>query len=132
VIGGNGGELLPGLADHHIHLRALAAASRSLDLHGADLTEGGTGTGWRRVVGAGVELKHAEVDAVWPERPVRVQRRSGALWTLNSMALERLGPGAGPDEIATGQFWRSGERLRAMLDLGEEAELAAISAELAG
>jgi predicted amidohydrolase YtcJ len=134
VIEGHGGELLPGLADHHIHLRALAAARRSLDLKGADLTEvpQDAGTGWLRVVGAGVELKRADVDAVWPQRPVRVQHRSGALWTLNSTALERLGPGASPAEIATGQFWRSGERLRSMLDLGEEADLAAVSAELAG
>jgi predicted amidohydrolase YtcJ len=134
VIEGNGGELLPGLADHHIHLRALAAARRSLDLHGADLTEvpRDAGSGWLRVIGAGVELTRADIDAVWPERPVRVQHRSGALWTLNSMALERLGPGASADEVATGQFWRSGERLRAMLDLGEEADLAAVSADLAG
>jgi len=134
VIAGDGGELLPGLADHHLHLRALAAARRSLDLHGADLTRvpQDAGTGWLRVVGAGVELTRADVDAVWPERPVRVQHRSGALWTLNSVALERLGRGASADEVATGQFWRSGERLRAMLDLGEEADLAAVSAELAG
>jgi hypothetical protein len=119
VIGGDGGELLPGLADHHIHLRALAAARRSLDLDGADLTHvpQDPGTGWLRVVGAGVELQRADLDAVWPERPVRVKHRSGALWTLNSAAITRLGPGASPAEIVTGQFWRAGERLRSMLDL---------------
>jgi predicted amidohydrolase YtcJ len=134
VIAGHGGELLPGLADHHIHLRALAASRRSLDLHGADLSQvpADAGSGWLRVVGAGVELMRADVDAVWPERPVRVQHRSGALWTLNSVALQRLGAGASSDEIATGQFWRSGERLRAMLEMGEEADLAVVSAELHG
>jgi len=134
IIIADGGELLPGLADHHIHLQALAAARRSLDLAGAALADAVTdvpGDGWLRVIGAGEELKRADLDAVWPGRPVRVQHRSGALWTLNSPAIGLLRPGATGEEMTTGQFWRSGARLRALLDLGEEADLAAVSAELA-
>ena len=127
------GELLPGLCDHHVHLRALAAARRSIDLRGGGLAARPPiepGTGWLRVVGAGDELRRSDLDAVWPDRPVRVQHRSGALWTLNSPALARLRPGATADEIATGQFWRAGDRLRRLLDRYEDADLAAVSAEL--
>jgi len=128
-----GGELLPGLCDHHLHLRALAAGRRSVDLRGgglADLPAIAPGAGWLRVVGAGDELVRSDLDAVWPDRPVRVQHRSGALWTLNSAAVARLRPGATDEERASGQFWRAGERLRALLDLAEEVDLAAVSAEL--
>lgn len=133
VMDGGGRELVPGLCDHHVHLRALAAARRSVDLRGRGLAEVALvppGTGWLRLVGAGDELRRPDLDAIWPDRPVRVQHRSGALWTLNSAALDRLRPGATPEERATGQFWRSGDRLRALLDLNLDADLMAISAEL--
>src|ERR1700683_4378966 len=84
---GRGGALIPGLIDHHIHLRAAAAARHSLDLRGGglDCVPRDSGTGWLRVIGAGVELTRADLDVAWPDRPVRVQHRSGALWTVNSM-----------------------------------------------
>ena len=135
VVDGAGGELLPGLCDHHVHLRALAAARRSIDLRGgglADRPADPPGTGWLRVIGAGVELHRAQLDAVWPDRPVRVQHRSGALWTLNSAAVARLRPGATAEETATGQFWRAGDRLRRLLDRDEDVDLAAVSTELSG
>src|SRR4051794_36411231 len=133
TIDATGGELLPGLCDHHLHLRALAAARRSVDLRGgglADVPPIEPGAGWLRVVGAGDELFRADLDAIWPDRPVRVQHRSGALWTLNSAAIDRLAAGATARERASGQFWRAGDRLRALLDLDEEVDLAAVSAEL--
>ena len=133
VVEGSGGELLPGLCDHHVHLRALAAARRSIDLRGgalADRPPDAPGTGWLRVIGAGQEVRRADLDAVWPDRPVRVQHRSGALWTLNSAALAQLRPGVTAEEQATGQFWRAGERLRRLLDRPEDVDLAAISTEL--
>src|SRR5439155_480481 len=49
---------------------------------------------WLRAVGwAGHEhdLDRDVLDAVVPDRPVRVQHRSGALWVLNSAALRRVG-----------------------------------------
>jgi predicted amidohydrolase YtcJ len=83
-----------------------------------------------RVIGAGDELRRSDLDEIWPDRPVRVQHRSGALWTLNSAALGRLRRGPAAEELATGQFWRAGDRLRALLDLHEDVDLSEISAEL--
>jgi predicted amidohydrolase YtcJ len=36
------------------------------------------------------DLDRARLDALAPERPARIQHRSGALWMLNSVAIERL------------------------------------------
>jgi len=133
AVSAGGGELLPGLADHHIHLRAAAAARRSIDLGGAGLAaaDDDGGTDWLRVIGAGVELTRADLDVRWPHRPVRVQHRSGALWTLNSAALATLRPGASDDELRTGQFWRSTARLRSLLDRAHDADLPGLAAHLA-
>jgi predicted amidohydrolase YtcJ len=132
-----GGALIPGLAEHHIHLWALAAARSSVDLAGAPDVEqlrGVTGSGWLRVIGAGRELRRQDLDAVLPTRPVRVQHRSGALWTLNSAAIELLGGGLDAAERSTGQLWRADTRLRRLLaDAGAAArpDLAAVGRELA-
>jgi predicted amidohydrolase YtcJ len=93
---------------------------------GAEAT--GAGPGWIRAVGyhesvAGV-LDRAVLDAWVPDRPLRVQHRSGALWVLNSAAVDRLGVEA-TDESgierdgagrSTGRLWRMdawlGTRLR--------------------
>jgi predicted amidohydrolase YtcJ len=103
-----GGALLPGLHDHHLHLFALAAAQRSLRC-GPPTIRSATELGehlararrdtppkqWIRGVGyhesvAG-PLDRTRLDAWVPDRPVRIQQRSGALWILNSEALGRLG-----------------------------------------
>jgi predicted amidohydrolase YtcJ len=118
ILAAHGGALLPGLADHHIHLLATAALANSVDLAGgSDLSvlKDQPGTGWLRVVGAGVELRRQDVDRARDDRPVRVQHRGGALWTLNSAAIALLGTWLGPDERATGQLWRADERLRQLL-----------------
>lgn len=105
-----GGALLPGLHDHHIHLRATAAALESIrcgppevltaDALRARLGEFAKrpGIGWIRgngyhesVAGA---IDRAWLDAVVPDLPVRIQHRSGRLWMLNSAALALLRPGA--------------------------------------
>jgi predicted amidohydrolase YtcJ len=108
----NGGALLPGLNDHHIHLFALAAAQNSLDCGPGACPDsaalgralGGAaaraknqdvGEGWVRGVGyhesvAGA-LDRDRLDAWAPRAPVRIQHRSGALWMLNSAALAALG-----------------------------------------
>jgi len=106
-----GGALVPGLHDHHVHILALAAAARSVAVGPADVA-GAQGFGralraadaalepgrWLRAVGyhesvAGALDRHG-LDAVVPGRPVRLQHRSGAMWMLNSAALEVLGVAA--------------------------------------
>lgn len=132
-----GGALLPGLADHHLHLWAAAAARSSLDVEGATDLSGYAdqpGTGWLRAVGAGVDLDRAGLDRIWPDRPVRLQHRSGALWTLNSAAIEIIGSGLDEVERRTGQLWRADRRLRELL-VGSsaivDADLVALGHDLA-
>ncbi|WP_055639070.1 amidohydrolase family protein, partial [Streptomyces griseoruber] len=65
---------------------------------------------WVRAVGyhesvAG-ELDRRVLDGLVPDRPVRVQHRSGAMWFLNSAALRA----AGLD--GDGRLWREDRRLR--------------------
>ncbi|MFF6804040.1 amidohydrolase family protein [Streptomyces sp. NPDC012616] len=120
---GGGAALLPGLHDHHIHLMALAAEAASVrvgpaEVRGRDelavsLRAGAQGE-WVRAVGyhesvAG-ELDRWTLDALVPDRPVRVQHRSGAMWFLNSAALRTAGL-----ESADGRLWREDGRLRALL-----------------
>ncbi|MFF6989229.1 amidohydrolase family protein [Streptomyces sp. NPDC010273] len=118
-VDGRGGALLPGLHDHHIHLAALAAEAASVrvgptDVRGrtafAAALVGGSPGEWVRAVGyhesvAG-ELDRWVLDALAPDRPVRVQHRTGALWVWNSAALRAVGLDG------DGRFWREDERLR--------------------
>jgi predicted amidohydrolase YtcJ len=121
VFDGRAGVLLPGLADHHIHLLATAAAAASVDVSGGLGALLAThGSGWVRGVGARHELTRADLDAVDSRRPTRVQHRGGSLWTLNSPAVELLRPQLSDVEAQTGQVWRGDHRLRlgvARLDL---------------
>lgn len=98
--------VIPGLHDHHLHLRSAAAALDSVRLgppqvHTLDelagALRGATADrdGWVRGYGyhesvAG-ELDAALLDRISPEVPVRVAHRSGALWVLNSAGLARVG-----------------------------------------
>ncbi len=137
VIDAAGGHVLPGLHDHHVHLRALAAAGGSVAAGPPDVT---TRTelvaalahadrdlppgGWLRAVGyhesvAG-DIDRSYLDAVIPNRPARVQHRSGILWILNSAGLALL-DAAGSDRpgierdaqsIPTGRLWREDGWLR--------------------
>jgi predicted amidohydrolase YtcJ len=106
VLDARGGTVLPGLHDHHVHLRSAASALDSLmlgpprvrtkDQLAQALSKAVPNPeGWIRAIGyhqsvAG-ELDRAALDAVVPDIPVRVQHRSGALWILNSAALRLLG-----------------------------------------
>lgn len=126
----SGGWLVPGLHDHHLHLRALAAARWSVavgppEVNGYAAFEralrraGGDGSaGWVRAVGyhesvAG-DLDRDVLDRLVADRPLRVQHRSGVLWVLNSAALELVGadtapaPGVERDDAGrpTGRLWR--------------------------
>ncbi len=106
VLDAAGGMVIPGLHDHHVHLRSAAAALTSArvgpaEVRGRDdlaraLADATVGSdGWIRAVGyhevvAG-PLDRDVLDAVSPQVPVRVQHRSGVLWTLNSAGLARVG-----------------------------------------
>lgn len=112
VIDADAGAVLPGLHDHHLHLRAMAAALDSLALGPPQVrttaqlaqalrtAEPGP-DGWIRAVGyhasvAG-ELDREQLDALTADTPVRIQHRSGAMWILNSAALARVGLADHPD-----------------------------------
>ncbi len=139
-----GGALLPGLHDHHIHLLATAAAMASIDLSAAPSLEvalgDAPGDGWLRVVGyhdaiAG-QLDRWVLDRVAPDRPVRVQHRSGMMWVLNSAALRSVGAplpiGAmrRADGEPDGRFLREDDWLRARLAATEVPNLDAVFAAL--
>ena len=109
VLEAQGGLLLPGLHDHHIHLPALAARRASLVCGPPAVTSEETlaaalaaapGQGWIRGI-----LYHesvmglpdaAALDRLMPDRPLRMQHRSGRMWLLNSPALALLLSGAEP------------------------------------
>jgi predicted amidohydrolase YtcJ len=120
VVEAGGHSLIRGLHDHHIHLFATAAARASLQcgppevrdeqgLRQAIASCPGAAGDWIRGVGfhesVCERLDRHWLDAVCPERPVRIQHRSGMLWVLNSCAItqlrlaggEPLPPGAGID-----------------------------------
>jgi predicted amidohydrolase YtcJ len=107
VVEADGGALLPGLWDHHVHLRALAAARASVDFSAL-----GPGDGWVRATGyhesvAG-PLDRWVLDRLVGDRPVRVQHRSGELWVLSSAACRAVGL----DDAHDGRLWRSDDWLR--------------------
>lgn len=156
VVDGQGGALIPGLHDHHLHLLATAAARASVPagpppvrnsdelraaLRDADrrLALGQ----WIRAVGyhetvAG-DLDRAQLDRWVPDRPVRVQHRSGAQWTLNSAALDvlsmsgRTHAGLERDRSGalTGRLHRGDDWLRTLLPEAVP-DLAGLGADLAG
>lgn len=108
--------LIPGLHDHHIHLLATARAATSIDVsRGLDaLAAAPAGGGWIRAVGGGDDLDSAALDRIAPNRPVRVQHHSGALWVLNSSAIAAVDAGnasepgieRNTDGSPTGRLWR--------------------------
>jgi predicted amidohydrolase YtcJ len=142
VIDAAGVALLPGLHDHHIHLRALAAARASVRCDSPQIAELLRAADARLEAGAwlrGVayhesvagELDRAALDALLPDRPLRIQHRSGRLWIFNSAAIERLAPEAdAPLDVRRGHLLDADDWLRARLR-GQPPSLQAISRELA-
>lgn len=137
IVDGDGGALVPGLHDHHVHLFALAARGSSLwcgapGVAGLDgLVEHlrrscREGDGWVRAVGwddaCASWPDRGTLDAAVPARPVRLQHRSGAAWVLNSAALDLVAPQAGEAwpagterdrrGVPTGRFFGSDAWLR--------------------
>lgn len=133
---GHGGEVIPGLWDHHVHLMSLAAAGRSVDVRpetvgdlaglGQALRTAPGGAGWVRAVGfddtALGPVDRVVLDRLVPDRPVRLQHRSGAMWVVNTAALTALGLDVA--DQPTGQLFGADDWLRARLphdepDLGD-------------
>ena len=106
------GTVIPGLHDHHVHLHSAAAALTSVRVGPREVADreslrrvlAGVAVGedgWIRAVGyheavAGPLDRHV-LDDLSPAVPVRVQHRSGVLWTLNSAGLARVGLADHPD-----------------------------------
>jgi predicted amidohydrolase YtcJ len=139
VVDAAGGAVLPGLHDHHIHLLATARAQTSIDVsQGLEpLATAPSGTGWLRAVNGMDELDAATLDRVVPDRPVRVQHHSGAMWALNSVALLAVGagnanePGIERDDAGrpTGRLWRLDDWLGARIRDGAP-DLASLGTQL--
>lgn len=153
VLDAAGGALLPGLHDHHLHLRALAAALASVrcgppavedreDLARA-LGDARARDGWIRGTGyfesvAG-ELDRTTLDALRDDVAIRVQHRSGVMWFLNSRAIEALDledaalAGVERDERgrATGRLFRADAWLRERVPPAVGTDLAAVGRRLA-
>ena len=101
VIDANGGALLPGLHDHHVHLLAMAARRKGVDLdvlddaasvdHALKKAASSTADGWVRASGYD-EHRHGPLDRhridalVWRTQ-VRVQHRTGLAWGLSPPGL---------------------------------------------
>lgn len=152
VIDAGGAALLPGLHDHHLHMRALAAARASVTcgpprvrdrtalvqaLRAADarLDAGAWLRGIAYHESVAGELDRATLDAWLPARPLRIQHRSGRLWIFNSAALDRLQPESTAPLERIGGRWSgrlldADDWLRARLH-GSPPPLHAISRELA-
>ncbi|GAA1869939.1 amidohydrolase family protein [Asanoa iriomotensis] len=154
VVDGRGGALLPGLHDHHLHLLATAAAASSVECGPPSVADADglrralarmsaklPKDTWLRGVGyheqvAG-DLDRRRLDALLPDRPLRIQHRSGALWMLNSAALALVSPAL--DDSAdverddsgapTGRLWRYDARLRSAIP-GAPPDLNAVGARL--
>ncbi len=146
VLDGRGAALLPGLHDHHLHLFGLAAQLNSVRLDDcrdqADVVarlraaaqsaaQLAASDVWLRATGyddgmAGA-LHRDLLDSWVPDRPLRVQYRTGSLWGFNSAALARLdgtdgrtGDGTCPLEIDpsgrwSGRLWHGDAWLRTRL-----------------
>ncbi len=154
VIDAAGGALVPGLHDHHLHLFAMAAASTSVRCGPPDVRDEETlaraisaatpETDWIRGIGyfesvAG-RLGRVQLDRMAPDRPLRIQHRSGSLWMLNSAGIERLGldrgadaPGVERDAAgrATGRLFHLDAWLRERLGREDTPSLHAVGLRLA-
>ncbi len=150
VLEAQGGLLLPGLRDHHIHLYAAAAAATSVHCGPPEVADAGAlrcrlaaapGQGWLRGVAyhptvAG-DIDRDWLDAAVPHRPVRIQHRGGRLWILNSLGLEALGEIADDDPPErrngrlSGRIYDADDWLRQRLG-GQRPNLRELSRELAG
>lgn len=145
VIDAAGGALLPGLHDHHIHLAGLAARAASVLCGPPEVTSPEQlaarlqrpGDGWIRGIGyheSVMGLPDANtLDRLVPDRPVRIQHRSGRVWLLNSAALGQLLAKADPPpglDRATGHLFDEDRWLQETL-AGQPPDFTSVCAGLA-
>jgi predicted amidohydrolase YtcJ len=148
-----GAAVIPGLWDHHLHLFATAAKRASLDVdpgivRNADMLRTALARAsaqlppgdWLRIVGyhesiAG-PLDRWRLDAILPDRPVRLQYRTGSLWVLNSAGVAMLGTGPFARGVEldhhgqiTGRIFREDAWLRTRI-AASPPSLAAVAADL--
>ena len=153
VIDAAGGAVIPGLHDHHVHLRAAVAVRRSVDASTAadpaafdqliSSAASAATTGWLRVTGwdehRSGELDRHRLDRLAGALPVRVQHRSGAMWVLNSAALSAVGAERSDlagierdqDDRPTGRLLRLDGWLRSQLGPADNADRSAFRSDLA-
>jgi predicted amidohydrolase YtcJ len=140
-----GGALVPGLHDHHIHLAGLAVRAASIPCGPPEVNSPeelaaqlqGSGSGWIRGIGyheSVMGLPDAKaLDRLVPDRPLRIQHRSGRLWLLNSAALTELLAQAAPPpglDRATGHLFDEDPWLQATL-ASQPPDFTEVSADLA-
>jgi predicted amidohydrolase YtcJ len=153
VFDARGGALLPGLNDHHLHLFALAAAESSVRCGPPEVTNeeelaaalARPGSGGVRGIGyhssvAG-DLTRDDLDRWVPDRPVRIEHRSGKMWMFNSLGAAQLELDNEPDIPGierdaggrpTGRLFRLGDWIRSRLGAGTFPDLSSLSRQLAG
>lgn len=115
----------PGLHDHHIHLLATAAKIDSVDLADCRTVdavvtrlrgEARFADAWTRAIGyderAGGLPDRTVLDAWLPDRPLRIQDRTGGYWLLNTVGIERLGGPPFPECVELGPDGRPNGRIR--------------------
>ncbi|OBI76514.1 amidohydrolase family protein [Mycobacterium sp. E740] len=135
VYDATGQTVIPGLHDHHVHLRSAAAALKSVRVGPAEVrnradlgrvlaTADVGDDGWIRAVGyheaAAGPLDREVLDELSPRVPVRIQHRSGVLWTLNSIGLARVGMADHPDgRVHSADHSWSGTLQRSVIRLDE-------------
>ncbi|MGB3621717.1 amidohydrolase family protein [Ketobacter sp. MCCC 1A13808] len=138
LIDARGSALLPGLNDHHIHFLSYAASLASIDCGTAAvknqdqlvtlLQQQAAGAHWLRGYGYH-ETVAGEIDCRWldrygPDRPIRIQHRSGRLWIFNSAGIaiirnalrSKEGAVSIPvDGLQSGRFYDADQQLASLI-----------------
>ncbi|HSP59646.1 MAG TPA: amidohydrolase family protein [Ornithinimicrobium sp.] len=137
---GAGRWVLPGLSDHHVHVRQWGLVRTRLDLEGTGgvdeavervrrrlargpLPTSGVLTGWgHRPATWAQDPTVADLDAVTTEVPVVLISGDGHHGWLNTPALDLLGAPRRTGVVAEGEWFTVYERLSALPGAHEEAE----------
>lgn len=133
-----GGALLPGLNDHHLHFLSYAASLDSIDCSPRNvgnesdfaqlLRSQEESNNWLRGVGYH-ESVAGDIDCHWldqhcPQRPLRIQHRTGRLWIFNSSGIrllqkalqQQLAPTLlSKESLNSGRFYDSDETLAPLI-----------------